>query len=207
MIDNELRAHVLDLGLDKIERQAKKSIYRACLVGMETDDYTAYDDAIKEYDNMVKIMPLEMKTASRLNECRYKQVACIKKRNNEIIKEGKAIFLTLTFTDEVLANTSEFTRRKYVSRFLKDECINYLANIDFGSKSDREHYHAIVKSKTKKINLHKWASYGLINAQRIRNTDADIIRTAKYVAKITMHALKSVGRKYRLIFSRKQTLI
>lgn len=207
MIDNQLRQEILILGLDKLERQAKKNIFRACLVGFETNDYSSYDKAIQEYQEMENTMPVEFQGAKRLNDCRYKQVATIKNRNFQIVKDGKAIFLTLTFTDSVLAATSELTRRSYVSRFLKEQCSNYLANIDFGSKSEREHYHAIVKPLGKKIDLGKWAKYGLINAQRIKNTDADLVRTAKYVAKLTFHALKTVGQRYRLIFSRKQKLI
>ena len=137
-----------------------------------------------------------------LNNNRYKRVQYLRAKVSDIVLNGKAIFLTLTFTDYVLANTSVETRRKYVRRYLKEECNKYCANIDFGSKNGREHYHAIISAKGDSVDLSKW-QYGAINAQRIRTSEDDCKKTCKYIAKLTSHAIKeSTGHAYRIIYSR-----
>ena len=137
-----------------------------------------------------------------MNYNRYKRVLYLRNKVSDIVLNGKAIFLTLTFTDDVLASTSVETRRKYVRRYLKEECEKYCANIDFGSQNGREHYHAIISAKNDSADLHKW-QYGAINAQRIRASENDCKKTCKYIAKLTAHAIKeSTGHAYRIIYSR-----
>lgn len=75
-----------------------------------------------------------------------------------IFKDKKIIFGTLTFTNEVLEVTSNRTRQRYVTWFLKDHTIHYIANIDFGAKNNREHYHFIALVDGK-INCKDW-KYG-----------------------------------------------
>lgn len=116
-----------------------------------------------------------------------------------IIQSGKALFLTLTFTDDVLASTTEKTRRTYVSRFLKENCIDYLANIDFGSKNGREHYHAVVSVKNK-LDYSKW-KFGALNGLKIR-VNSKPIAIAKYINKLSNHATKSTTKNSKLIYSR-----
>ena len=145
----------------------------------------AYDfidsDALREYDNY------------RKKNQRARQ------RIESIIQSGNALFLTLTFTDHVLVSTTEKTRRTYVSRFLKENCIDYLANIDFGAKNGREHYHAVV-SVENKLDYSKW-KFGALNGLKIRN-DSKPITLAKYINKLSNHATKSTTKNSRLIYSR-----
>lgn len=137
-----------------------------------------------------------------INNNRYRRVQYLRAKVSDIVLNGKAIFLTLTFTDDVLASTSVETRRKYVRRFLKEQCSQYCANIDFGSKNGREHYHAIISALNGSVDLSKW-QYGAINVQRIRTTENDCRKTCKYIAKLTCHAIKeTTGHGYRIIYSR-----
>ena len=53
-------------------------------------------------------------------------------------------FATLTFSEDTLKDTNQATRKTYISRFLKQYTFYYIANIDYGSLNEREHYHAIV---------------------------------------------------------------
>lgn len=148
-------------------------------------------------------------------------------RNNRIFQRVKecilsqnCVFLTLTFNDEVLANTSPETRRKYVSRLLKEQAVNYVANIDYGNAGEekkfidrkgnerintcREHYHAIVAlpEGSKRFSMDKWTSnYGFAWAERIPVKDSK--KVARYVGKLSLHAIKKNGHKPpRLIYSR-----
>lgn len=137
-----------------------------------------------------------------LSDCKWHKKQKIEKRFEKVVECEKAIFLTLTFTDEVLEKTNEETRAKYVKRFLKSQCAKYVANIDFGAKKEREHYHALVMPLDGSISLKEWHKYGGIKAERVKNTEKDCEKVSKYVAKLSNHALKNTGRMPRIIFSR-----
>lgn len=107
------------------------------------------------------------------------------------------LFLTLTFTNEVLSNTNTLTRRKYVSRFLKSFNVPYIANIDFGKLTEREHYHAILQLPRLDLNSYE---FGFIYAEKINNKNS--LSLAKYINKLTNHALKETVGEDRLIYSR-----
>ena len=95
-------------------------------------------------------------------------------------------FVTLTFTDEVLNNTDEKTRRTYVARYLKKQVRCYYANIDYGAQNEREHYHAVVSDT---VNFAEW-THGGINAKKMRYNKSDIKRISTYMRKLTNHAHK-----------------
>jgi len=134
-----------------------------------------------------------------LNRSRYARKRRIADRVGGYISAGVCVFLTLTFTDEVLSKTSIETRRTYVRKFLKENCDAYVANIDFGGKKGREHYHAL--AFTDFVNLKGW-KYGNIDAEKVKAGKDDLERTCKYVAKLSNHALKVDGKAPRLIYSR-----
>lgn len=114
--------------------------------------------------------------------------------NNGILKD--TLFLTLTFTDDVLSSTSQKTRRTYVARFLKSHGLDYVANIDFGEKNGREHYHCVFGSNF--IDPNSW-SYGSIDFIHITKTPNKI---AQYINKLTFHSVKDTTGF--LIYSRKR---
>ena len=128
----------------------------------------------------------------------------IKDRITRMCETGKALFLTLTFSDKLFQrNMTTETRRTYIRRFLKEQCSEYLANIDFGSTNQREHYHAVVVPK-RKIDFARYREIfdSNINARHIRINDTSIKLVGKYINKLTNHALKENGCYKRLIFSR-----
>lgn len=170
----------------------------ACYNAFKNDDISFIADFIR--DNNLSLD--EWKRLYDLNHNRYKRVQRLKMKVADLVLNGDAIFLTLTFTDDVLNSTSVETRRRYVSRFLKSQCKTYVANIDFGFKNGREHYHAIVNPIAPLIDLQSW-SYGALNAKRIHASDTDLTRTTKYITKLTSHAIKeTTGHAYRIIYSR-----
>lgn len=121
----------------------------------------------------------------------------LRSKIDKLVRGGFAVFITLTFTDKILASTSRTTRRRYVARYLKDTSPFYVANIDFSPDKDREHYHAVID---KRCDFSKW-SYGFVFAEKVRVHESDRNRVARYVAKLTNHALK-VKCEDRLIYSR-----
>ena len=133
----------------------------------------------------------------RIENANSKRVKRLKLRIERIIDANNSTFLTLTFSDKVLNETSAETRRKYVARFLKSCNAPYVANVDYGSKNHREHYHAVIGSQT--IALSNWA-YGGNKALKIviNNTNA----LSKYVCKLSNHAIKETTRRSSLMYSR-----
>lgn len=149
---------------------------------------------------------------------KWKKDARVKKRIYGCLTSQNCVFLTLTFRDDVLAQTDEQTRRRFVRRCLKEQCPSYVANIDFGNGGDkreyidnegevkestaREHYHALVvlPEGVKRFDMSKW-SYGFTYAEKV--IAKDFKKVSKYVTKLTAHALKDHGRKPpMMIYSR-----
>lgn len=112
----------------------------------------------------------------------------------------KLIFGTLTFNDDSLNKTSKITRRRYVSRFLKDKCESYIANIDFGDKDEREHYHFVALCKND-IKKNSW-KYGYDYYRKIEQTKDGIQKAKTYLLKLNNHSYKSSTRNERVIMNK-----
>lgn len=170
---------------------------------------SVYDDSVGEYIknfdfayyknlDFINSFP-EYDCCRLLDLSRKRKTSRVKKKISSFIESGNAIFVTLTFSDDVLSRTSKLTRRRYVSRYLKEFSSQYVANIDYGGKKGREHYHAVV---TDDLVLKKWR-YGLINVERTRTKGNDIARISRYITKLSLHSLKSSTTNIdRLIYSR-----
>ena len=141
-----------------------------------------------------------LKIANNLNRASYQRTARLKERIRDAVASGSAYFLTITFNNETLSKTNEKTRRVYVSRWLKSLTPFYVANIDYGAKNSREHYHAIITSDT--CPPKSW-KYGFIDILKVKTTDNDTTRISKYISKLTNHAIKNTTKSKRIIYSRK----
>ena len=115
-----------------------------------------------------------------------------------MLESGECLFLTLTFTDATLGKTTEDTRRQAVRRYLKSFGVPYVANIDYGKKNGREHYHAVIQ--TDHVDYAAY-TYGAINGERIRSAE-DYVKLSKYVAKLTNHAIKQTNKRQVIIYSK-----
>lgn len=138
------------------------------------------------------------------------RVSRLKKRISKMMKYP-CVFLTLTFSDDVLSNTSSQSRKDYVRKYLKANAEHYVANIDFGSDkiyidsegterqaTEREHFHALVVADS--VNLSMWKQ-GAVNAERLRPSSSPL-RIARYIDKLTLHATKATTKANRVIFSK-----
>lgn len=135
----------------------------------------------------------------------YKRASRLRVKVASLIESKQAVFFTLTFTDAVLASTTTETRHKYVIRWLERYLPDFVANVDFSPKTGREHYHGISPVAISKEAREAWNAYGSINFERIRNRGSDASRTAKYITKLSQHAMKeSCGHCYRVIYPRKK---
>lgn len=208
--DYALKSLILRDYYEYIEMQRKVSIalfrYENYLktgepMKLYAGDYT-YDQAIA-IDEYMRINNTAIwKECEKINHAYYQRVKRLKKRIAHMLNNGKNLFLTLTFTDKVLNKTKEQTRRDYVAKYLKQFGVEYVANIDFGEENEREHYHAVLN--TDFINPLTWKC-GNLDVKQVRNAtdkELDCIRLAKYVAKLTNHAIKETTKRNYLIYSR-----
>lgn len=115
-------------------------------------------------------------------------------------KDFKIVFGTLTFKDKVLKNTSQRTRARYVTQFLNKETFHYIANIDFGSKKNREHYHFLALIK-ENMNMKNW-KHGSNKVQVVPFTKKDIKSTKNYLLKLNNHSYKESTKQKRILRDR-----
>lgn len=143
-----------------------------------------------------------LKECFKINRAEYERTKRLKRRIEDMLISGACLFLTLTFNDKTLKETTEKQRRVAVSRYLKTCNGRYIANIDFGAKNHREHYHAVIQVSN--IDFSGWREYGNINAERIINKDieSDKTKLAKYVCKLSNHAIKETTKRSCLLYSR-----
>ncbi|NCB45225.1 MAG: hypothetical protein EOM59_21760 [Clostridia bacterium] len=154
-----------------------------------------------QYNEVPMEILREFKHMKALQVNRWKRNKRIREHLENIISKP-SLFLTLTFTNEVLASTTEATRRRYVYRLLGAFKVPYIANIDFGNENEyiddngnarkgtkREHYHAVIQLS--EIDPKKW-EYGSIDFLRVYNTND--LRMARYLTKLQYHAIKSPKR-------------
>lgn len=203
--DYELKARVIASGKVKEYKQITRALYAHSWL-LETGEILhsnldfATADARRSF--LISENPREYRECQKIANANYKQTARLRKKIKHMLESSQnCVFLTLTFTDDVLATTTPQTRRKYVSRFLNDHATEYIANIDFGGKNGREHYHAVCNSR---VNPKDW-EYGNLDVKIVRyNPDKpDATRLAKYVCKLTNHAIKETTKRCALIYSRK----
>ncbi len=159
----------------------------------------SYDEALEIYNSFCSdIEKYEYwHEGEKINNAKNQRATRLRKRIQAIL-QSPSVFLTLTFAPDVVKSTSAKTRRTYVARFLK-ECgaEKYVANIDFGEQNGTEHYHAVIGLQ--RIDFSKW-TYGNIDGKAI--TQPNPKRLARYIAKLTNHAIKATTRGCRVIYSR-----
>lgn len=199
--DNHVKELTIENGHLKNFIKVKKELYYDSKELRLNDELGVFDvhyNANEWYDYYFKhINDIYFDCASRLVECRKRRTSRASSKIEDILAKGNSVFITLTFTDDVLNSTSYETRRRYVARYLKEQCEGqYVANIDYSPK-EREHYHAVIDSR---INLKDW-SYGFAFAEQVRLHDGCAKRLSYYVVKLTAHAFKTT-KQVRLIYSR-----
>lgn len=183
---------------DLIETQAK--------IEKSQEFYMKASEDLKQYSKE------EIEEATKVNNASYKRQNRLQKKALELIQTNSAIFLSLTFSDKVFTEMSKETRKKNITRFLKKTCKSYIANIDFGGKNGREHYHALVVPINDKIDqavYRKMFYDSTIDFERViisskKNSDIESTskKVSKYVSKLTNHAIKETTQQNRIIYSK-----
>lgn len=195
----ELKAQVLKTDCCKKVKQYDREL--GLVVTSPIYDNNDFDRLDNMYIDMLFSYGKEyIEEARRLNSSTYHKRARLNKKIKRYLESGNCLWVTLTFSNKTLESTSEETRKQYVRRYLKSNYKDYIANIDYGSKNDREHYHAIIR--TDYMNLKEWHQYGAIKVEHIRTNDVSIKKLSKYVTKLTNHAVKETCKRCHIIYSR-----
>ncbi len=155
---------------------------------------------------------------------RYMKVSRVKKRLVWLLSRFKYVyFVTFTFDNKRL-NQKEETRRKLIKKTLEQiQGAKWILNIDYGSKTEREHYHCIVglnnldldgdlisfllTNKQQELS-DIYLDYKLktiypcfVSAERIGNKTEDIKKLSKYIDKLSNHCLKSSTYNSRIVYN------
>lgn len=195
-IDYKYKSFVMKTNMHKYVGLLDKQLYLLQNDGIvpAKDIYSEYNDLYDEYGAKF------IKECHKINNASCKRALRLKDRITSYLGKGQCIFVTLTFTDEVLDQTSVDTRRKYVQRYLKSISDYYVANIDYGVDdryTHREHYHALV--------VQDWISdkwdYGFTWFEKIHNIN-EPQTLAKYISKLCNHAIKDSTKRACYIYSR-----
>lgn len=146
----------------------------------------------------------ELKECYRINDASYKRTNRLRERIERMLLSGDCLFLTITFNDDTLQNTTDKERRVMVSRYLKSFGCSYVANVDYGKENHREHYHAVINASRIDYTLWYNKGYGTVNGEKIRNRNiqSDKTKLAKYICKLSNHAIKETTKRSSLIYSR-----
>lgn len=227
-IDYKYKAQVLSTDLCKKVNQIDKSLYARHLLettGEVLTNTLDYDTALRERCFLLKQDERAYIEAEKLNKARYKRVKRLKDRISSMLRNcSTVVFLTLTFSPKTLDTTSAESRRKYVTTFLSEYSDNYVANIDFGKKNNREHYHAVIDCKVPTSNWQFGHALAEIvqapqdlkrkvpkryqslsdEEQKTLMTRDHENRLSKYIAKLTNHAIKETTKRSAIIYSRPQ---
>ncbi len=207
-IDYVYKSTILKTDLCKRVNKLDKQRYLNSIDGIITD----YDLDSQYFDLVLDYGSKAVEEASKINKARFYRAKRLETRISNMLEDGHCIFCTFNFRDEVLANTSIETRRKYITKFLKSFNCQYVANIDFGSDKEytdrkgrkqkgtsREHYHALVCID--KLPSNAWP-YGYQWLEHVRVKDNCSRKISKYISKLTNHAIKESTKRYALIYSR-----
>lgn len=186
--------------------------------------YGALDRTFRHYMESVYLVYPDFHEDYRRTLKEYNAYRSRVKRRNEYISSMIDTFCTssynslylasFTFTDDVLSNTSGSTRKKYISDFLKDNTLDYFACIDFGKKTQREHYHALLVTDEPMVVSHTSKSgkqflqfcnvsypYGFYSLREVESGDS--VKTARYAFKAGGYAFKSSESGYKAFHARK----
>lgn len=124
----------------------------------------------------------------------------IKKRTEQMLTHNYVYFMTYTLNDNALQTTTEKQHIKKIKATLSQATL-YMINNDYGTETDRLHYHALVSfDYVYDTTLMDKYQYGYTKIKRIITYDAKSLY--EYIMKLSNHATKKAVAK---IWRSKQT--
>lgn len=133
---------------------------------------------------------------------RRSKMSRLRKRIEAWLGEGQVSFLTITFSDDTFKDYDFQGREDLVKNGLDQFAVDYVANIDFGEKNLREHYHAVCLDLKQKEWKSFQKSFGFVKVEKVNKSSK---RLCEYLDKLTNHALKDTSAfGFKMIYCRKR---
>lgn len=135
---------------------------------------------------------------------RYMKVSRVKKKLVYLMSRFDYIwFCTFTF-DNYYIDKCDRTKRDLIKKVLGLVSDNhYILNVDYGSKTEREHYHCIIGTNYN-LDLNKLFQENypcFCSALKVRCTEDDYKRLSKYINKLSNHCIKDSTKNKRIIYN------
>ena len=114
--------------------------------GLKLEDLNNYEN-FKDYfsaEEFRKIINEKKNRANKRSRTKNHIMQMFRYKLN-VNNKLKVIFITINPNDEML-RTKEDTYMRKIDKWIKKHCIYAILNKDYGSKTEREHYHAIALS-------------------------------------------------------------
>lgn len=194
-LTDNIKARVLSIGLPKILRQISWTLYSNNI-----------EDSVPLLANEMGYSWQEIITAMQINSAYYKKLGRVKRKLTKMEEccfqnqNLKMVFLTFTFNNYSLTHNNADSLKQAVRRFLKKYAIKYVANVDYGSRNGRKHFHAVALIDGE-LNYKLW-NYGALNGRKVNLNESASKRMSKYITKLSLHAIKESTQFNRLIYSR-----
>lgn len=208
MKNKQLRVEVLNNGTFSRHRLERKKRFQEGKIE-EFDSQRYFVDSLTgEFIGINE----EFAECERIRNCKTAQTKKVREHMQYLLKKPNNVLLfgTFTFTDKALQLKPE-TRKKAITRLLGKISEDYILNIDYGDKTDREHYHAIIAMKYDKCHMYLQRNskgqlhlkvkeldrykYGIYGVEEIKRTETDAKKLAAYETKLTLHSVK-VNQQY-----------
>lgn len=118
-----------------------KSLKHEGLSNLELNNYCNFKDIFSKYEFEL-IMKEKQNRKNKRNRTKKRFMELLVLSNALSEKNGKLVFGTVTVNNEYLEKTEQ-TRIKIIEKWLKSHFLIVILNKDFGSKTEREHYHFV----------------------------------------------------------------
>lgn len=145
----------------------------------------------------------ENKDFERVLSARYMKVSRIKRRLVYLLSRCSYVwFCTFTFNDYYI-NKSDRTKRDLIKSVLHTHDFKYILNIDYGKKTEREHYHCILGTDIN-FNVNQFIQNNYpchCLAIQCKKGSEDFTRLSKYINKLTNHCIKATTKRQRLLYN------
>lgn len=150
-----------------------------------------------------KELELSDKKMHSIINARYNKCSRIKRRLVHLLNHRQFIwFITFTFDDNYI-NKCDRTKRDLIKSCLNTSDFMYILNVDYGKKTEREHYHCILGTDLE-LDLDtilKSCYPCFVYAEMCRTSDNDLKRLTKYINKLSNHCIKDSTLNKRIYFS------
>lgn len=145
----------------------------------------------------------ENKDFEKMLKARYQKVSRIKRRLVYLLSRSSYVwFCTFTFSNDYI-NKCTRTKRDLIKSVLNTHDFKYMLNIDYGKKTEREHYHCVlgtdINFDVNQFIQSEYPCYCLAIPCKVE--EADFQRLAKYINKLTNHCIKATTKRQRILYN------